>query len=275
MWKDEHIADSITVHAIDFMKKNKDENFFLYLCTNDIHVPRFPAERFRGLSGMGYRGDAILQFDWTVGQVMKTLKELGLEDDTIVILTSDNGPVLDDGYQDMAVEMLGNHRPGGPLRGGKYSLFEAGNTVPFIVSLPERMRSDVKVSASLVSQVDFIASMAAMLEVEVPEGMAQDSQDQLSVWMGDTLQGRDYVVAMASNRTLSIRDAKWKYIGPNPGPAIVPWGTEIETGNSLQPQLYNLETDIGETCNLAEDNPEIAKHLKEELDDIVRFEQQY
>lgn len=265
LWKDENIADSIAFHAIDFIRKNKDDRFFMYLCTNDIHVPRFPHERFRGQSGQGYRGDAVLQFDWTVGKVMETLTELGIEDDTIIVLTSDNGPVLDDGYEDMAEELVGEHIPGGPFRGGKYSSFEAGNTVPFIVRLPDGMKKGTDVSASLVSQVDFVATMAALVGVDIPEGMAVDSQNHLSAWVGDDPDGRGHVVAMSANRGLTIRDARWKYIAPNKGPAIVPWGTGIETGYSGAPQLYDLENDPGETINLADQNPEVLSVLEDVL----------
>lgn len=268
LWKDEHIADSISVHAIDFIRRNKDDKFFLYLCTNDIHVPRFPAERFRGLSGMGHRGDAILQFDWTVGQVMKTLREYDLEKNTIVIITSDNGPVLDDGYQDQAVELAGDHAPGGIFRGGKYSLFEAGNTVPFIVYLPHEMSGRAKVSDALVSQIDFVATMAEMLGVDVPEGMASDSRNQLPVWIGEDENGRDYVLSMSFNRGLTIRDARWKYIAPNAGPPIVPWGTDIETGCSLTPQLFDLENDPSEAYNLSGEYPEIVAELSSALENI-------
>lgn len=115
LWKDENIADSITSHAIDFIKKHQDEPFFLYFATNDIHVPRFPHQRFRNQSSMGLRGDAIVQFDWCVGQIMTVLEDLGISENTLVILSSDNGPVVDDGYQDQAEELLGNHKPAGPL----------------------------------------------------------------------------------------------------------------------------------------------------------------
>ena len=89
LWKDENIADSITTHAIDFIKQHKDEPFFMYFATNDVHVPRFPHDRFRGKNPMGVRGDAIVQFDWSVGQIMETLDKLGLAENTLIILSSD------------------------------------------------------------------------------------------------------------------------------------------------------------------------------------------
>ena len=135
LWKDENIADSIVTHAIDFIKENKEKPFFMYFATNDVHVPRFPHDRFRGKNPMGVRGDAIEQFDWSVGQLMKTLDEMGLTENTLIILSSDNGPVVDDGYADRAVELLGDHKPAGPLRGNKYSAFEGGTRIPAIVHL--------------------------------------------------------------------------------------------------------------------------------------------
>ena len=119
LWKDENIADSIAAHAVAFIEEHQESSFFMYLCTNDVHVPRWPHDRFRGQSPMGLRGDAILQFDWTVGRIREALKRLGLDENTLIILTSDNGPVLDDGYQDQAVALAGGHKPGGPWRGGK------------------------------------------------------------------------------------------------------------------------------------------------------------
>ena len=132
LWKDENIADSITTHAIQFIESHKDEPFFLYFATNDVHVPRFPHDRFRGKNPMGLRGDAIAQFDWSVGELLNTLDRLGLTENTLVILSSDNGPVVDDGYADEAEERLNGHRPSGPWRGNKYSAFEGGTAVPAI-----------------------------------------------------------------------------------------------------------------------------------------------
>lgn len=268
LWKDENIADSIAFHAVEFIEKNKDNPFFMYLCTNDIHVPRFPHERFRGKSGMGYRGDAVLQFDWTVGQIVAALEEHGLDGNTMIIITSDNGPVLDDGYQDMARELIGTHDPGGSLRGGKYSSFEAGNTVPFIVRLPESADVRGVVSNSLVSQIDFVASMAALVGTDVPEGMAPDSENHIDTWCGKDDAGRDNVVVMSLNRGLTVRNAEWKYIDPCKGPAIIPWGPEIETGYSSEPQLYNLIEDPCEKSDVADKHPDVLKAMKDQLEQI-------
>ena len=134
LWTDEDIADVITEKAVRYIKDNKNRPFFLYFATNDIHVPRVPHPRFAGKSGMGPRGDVILQFDWSVGEIIRTVEELDLSRKTLIIVTSDNGPVVDDGYRDQAVELLGDHKPAGPLRGGKYSAFDGGTRIMFIAS---------------------------------------------------------------------------------------------------------------------------------------------
>ena len=125
LWVDENIADTITAKATRFIARHRDEPFFLYMGTQDVHVPRVPHPRFAGKSGLGTRGDVILQLDWTIGEVMRTLDSLGLADHTLFIFTSDNGAVIDDGYRDQARELLNGHTPMGIYRGGKYSLYEA------------------------------------------------------------------------------------------------------------------------------------------------------
>lgn len=257
LWVDENIADSITHKAVKFIENNHDQPFFLYFATNDIHVPRVPHPRFAGKSGMGPRGDAILEFDWSVGQIMQTLEKYGLTDNTLIILTSDNGPVVDDGYQDQAVELLGDHRPWGPFRGGKYSIFEAGTRVPFVVSWPAKVKHAV--SDALISQVDLFASLAGLIGKEIPEGVAPDSRNQLNTLLGQDNKGRDYIVEQAGS--LSVSDGTWKYIQPGNGAAYNRL-TNTELGNNKEPQLYNLKDDIGEKNNLAVQYPEKVEQLK-------------
>ncbi|HBY63620.1 MAG TPA: arylsulfatase, partial [Solibacterales bacterium] len=159
-WVDEDMADVITRKATDFIEANAAKPFFLYFATHDIHVPRLPHARFKGKSGCGVRCDVMEELDWSVGEILRTLERLKLRDDTLVLFTSDNGPVVDDGYADGAVETLGDHKPAGPFRGGKYSNFEAGTRVPFLLSWPRRVKPAV--SKALVSQVDFVSSFAAL-----------------------------------------------------------------------------------------------------------------
>lgn len=261
-WEDENIADSITEHAVRFIKDHADEPFFLYLGTNDIHVPRYPHPRFVGKSGMGPRGDAILQFDYTVGAVLDALEQEGIADNTLIILTSDNGPVVDDGYADQAVELLGNHRPWGSLRGGKYSNFEAGTRVPLIVSWPRKVKSGV--SGALISHIDLFASMAALLDVSPEVGAGVDSRNALPALLGNDSIGREYVIEKAGS--ISVYDGEWKYIAPSNGYAYNRL-TNIELGNSRQPQLYHISTDLGEQHNVASEYPHVVERMKKIIAD--------
>lgn len=265
LWKDENIADSILVHAQGFIQANKDKPFFMYFATNDVHVPRFPHERFRGKNPMGLRGDAIVQFDWTVGQLLKTLDDLGIADNTIIILSSDNGPVVDDGYADEAVAKLCSHRPTGPLRGNKYSAFEGGTRIPAIVRWPKEIHK-AAVSDALVSQIDWFASFASLLQVRLPKGAAIDSRNHLDTWLGKDNADRPWVIEQALNHALSVRTKEWKYIEPSRGEAIME-RESVETGYLMEPQLYHVASDY-EQKNVAKENPEIVYELQSILKDV-------
>ena len=217
---------------------------------------------------MGLRGDAILQFDWTVEQVTATLERLGLSDNTLIILTSDNGPVLDDGYADRAVELAGTHTPGGPFRGGKYSAFEAGSAVPFIVCWPGHVPQG-KTSRALVALTDATASMASLIGASIPFGQATDSRNYLSTWLGKKQKSCPYVVSMAANRSLTLRTSRWKFISASDGPPIVPWGTGIETGYRSTPQLYDMRHDSGERNDVSTRHSKLMKKLQQMLNQIV------
>lgn len=267
LWKDENIADSITVHAMNFIEENKDRPFFVYLATNDVHVPRFPHPRFRGKSGMGLRGDAIVEFDWTVGAVMDKIDALGLAENTLVIVTSDNGPILDDGYRDQARELLGGHDPAGGLRGNKYGTYEAGARVPTIVRWRGKV-AEGAVSDALVSQVDLLASFASLLSDVLPRGAAPDSHDALEAWTGKDSSGREWVIEQANNRTLSVRTREWKYIPESDGPAAYSWAPGAELGYKPYPQLFHLPSDPREERNVAGEFPDIAAAMQAVLDNL-------
>ncbi len=262
LWKDENIADSITAHAISFIRQHRGAPFFLYFATNDVHVPRFPHERFRGKNPMGLRGDAIAQFDWSVGRILETLDELGLADNTLVILSSDNGPVLDDGYQDQAVELVGDHLPAGPWRGWKYSAFEGGTVVPAIVRWPASVPAGVK-SDALMSQIDWMRSLGSLLGARFPQGSAPDSQDRIATLLGRDTTDRPYVIEYSSSHALSLRTRRWKYIEPNNGGSLIE-GPNVETGNSPLPQLYNMQAPYEED-NVASEHPDIVNEMQEIL----------
>lgn len=245
LWEDENIADTIAAKAVQFIERVAGKSFFLYVGTNDIHVPRYPHERFRGKSGMGYRGDAILSFDWTVGQIVDALKRKGIFNDTMIILTSDNGPVLDDGYKDQAKELLGEHKPWGKYRGSKYSIYEAGTRVPFIVCCPNIVKKGI--SEALMSHIDLFDSMASLLRISKPQGAAGDSSNRLNTLIGKEKEGRDYIIE--SSGVLAISTGEWKYIMPS-------------KHNTKKPaRLYNLKEDISEKNNIINKYPQKAEWL--------------
>lgn len=265
LWIDEEMADVLTGKALRFIENNKDNPFFLYFATQDAHVPRVPNPRFAGKSGMGPRGDALIEFDWSVGEVLKTLKRLGLEKNTIVILSSDNGPVVDDGYKDQAVELLGEHKPAGGLRGGKYSSFEGGTRIPGILSWPGKVKPGM--SDKLLCQVDMLATFAGFLNVKIPSGAAPDSENHLNAWLNKGGKGREVLVLQNVINNLSIEDGTWKFIAAGKGSAYNPQ-TNTETGNLNQDQLYNLAADLGEKENVASQNPQIVEKLRSKLEQI-------
>lgn len=258
LWKDEDLGDTFKNEALKFIETQKDNPFFLYYATHEPHVPRVPHPRFAGKSGLGPRGDVILQLDAAVGEVLDKLDELKLTDKTLIIFTSDNGPVVDDGYQDEAVTKLNGHEPAGPLRGNKYSAYEAGTRVPFIARWPGKIapgRSD-----ALMCHIDFLASFAALTE---QSDSTPDSQNQLAALLGTSPEGRKSLILQGG--PMSLREGTWKFIPVNQAPLKRTEHTNVEVGGGRTPQLYDLVTDPGEKTNVAEKNPEKVTAMAETL----------
>jgi arylsulfatase A len=251
LWNDETMADEFVKQTRSFIAANKEKPFFLYFSSQDIHVPRVPHPRFHGKSELGYRGDAMVQLDWSTGEILKALDEHGLKENTIVIFSSDNGPVYDDGYVDGTTlkprsgEVDRGHDASGPYRGGKYQIYEGGTRVPFIVRWPAKIKPGK--SKALVSQLDFLASFAAMFAIELPAQAAIDSQNSLQALLGNDPIGNAYIMEEAGG--LALRKGPWKLILGN------------KKGKKLGLQLYNLESDIGEKNNVADKHPELVKEM--------------
>ncbi len=258
LWKDEEMSDMFLGKALAFIEHEQDHPFFLYFATHDIHVPRVPNPRFVGQTAMGPRGDAIAEFDDAVGAVLRKLHELKLSDNTLVILSSDNGPVLDDGYRDFANEKLGDHKPAGPFRGGKYSQFEGGTRMPFIVYWPGRVKPGV--SDAIVSQVDFPASLGSLVGQQ-PAATMPDSHNVLPALLGKSVMGRESVVEQAQG--LSIRKGNWKYVAP--GKAVDQLGPWNKVEVPPPGWLFDLTADPGETKDLSAEYPGKLKELAGEL----------
>lgn len=247
-WVDEDMADTFLAEAQNYVKTHKNEPFFLYYALQQPHVPRTPHPRFVGSSGMGPRGDVIVEADWVVGEFVKTLAAEGLLESTLIVFSSDNGPVVDDGYKDGAVEKLGDHKPAGPLRGGKYSLYDAGTRVPFITYWKGHIEPGT--SDALISQLDLLTSLANLVGSDKKGG---DSKNLLDAFLGKSKEGRDQIVLEATGRT-AFRKGDWAMIPPYDGRAVNQY-VNIELGNDREYQLYNLKDDIGQQKNMAKSDP--------------------
>lgn len=254
IWNDDDMSDTFLGKANDYVKTHKNKPFFLYYAIQQPHVPRIPNPRFAGKSGLGPRGDVILEADWTIGEFIKTLEKEGLLENTLIVLSSDNGPVLNDGYYDDAVTKLGKHKPAGPLRGGKYSLFDAGTRVPFIVNWKGKTKPAV--SDALVCQIDLFSSLATLVGSKL---RTKDSENQINALMGKSTKGRKDLVIEANSKT-AFRKGDWAMIPPYKGVPVY-GDVNIEVGNSKEYQLYNLKEDIGQKQNLAKANPEKLKDM--------------
>ncbi len=261
-WKDDNFSEIFTNMADFYIEDYQEAPFFLFFSFHDIHVPRMPNEMFKGTSSMGPRGDSIAQMDWITGQVVNKLKAKGLLDNTLIIFTSDNGPVLMDGYKDGADELLGDHKPAGDFRGGKYSAFEAGTRVPTIIHYPNKIKPGV--SNALMSQVDIYASLANMLNIDLAKNEAIDSENHLKAWFNPLSTGRTEL--LLESQTFALRTQEWKYIAPSK--KKVDWIKQeknIESGVSTIPQLFNVLKDPSETKDLAQSKAKDVERFKERI----------
>lgn len=251
-WVDETMTGVFLDRVKGFISENSKKPFFLYYALHQPHVPRLPSSRFAGTTGKGPRGDVIAELDWCVGEVLRHLKSEGLDEETIVVFSSDNGPILDDGYEDDSVERCGKHQPAGPLRGGKYSMYDGGARVPMIVRAPGRVEPGE--SPALFSHADFLASFCGLAGTDPGEPLA-DSLDMGDALLGRDMVGRDHLVTEGYGTKTVVRQGPWVYLPPNFGPARCPV-KGIETGHCPEPQLYDLGVDIGQRCNVAPAYPE-------------------
>lgn len=265
-WKDEDFPFITTEKANNFISKNKNNPFFLFFSFHDIHVPRLPHPMFQGATNMGKRGDAIVQMDWITGQVVNHLEKLNLLDNTIIVFTSDNGAVLMDGYYDDAIELIGEHKQNGIYRGGKYSAFEAGTRVPFIVHYPQKVKAGV--SHALMSQIDIYASLAKLLDINIAEDEAIDSQNNLNALFNANESARTTLIEETPH-TLSLRENEWKYIAPAKRLVRNLWSNKkIESGLSKQAQLYDLSIDPSETINIANQHSSKVKAMHAKIEQL-------
>ncbi len=253
-WTDEEIADTLTRKALAFIDQHQGHPFFLYFATRNIHQPRWPNPRFKDTSGCGTRCDSIQEFDASVGKVLERLDRLNLAGNTFLIVSSDNGGIMDDGYQSFDLRDANGHRCNGVLRGYKGSLWEGGNREPFIARWPGKIRPGSQ-SDELLCLVDVLATCAALTGQALPEDAAPDSFNLLPALLGKPHREplRDHLVMQAnSSRRLAIRKGPWKLI-----PAA--------EGRQGAPELYNLKDDLSETKDLSAQRPDLVKELSDLL----------
>ncbi|WP_303317263.1 arylsulfatase [Flavivirga abyssicola] len=261
LWNDETMTDTFIERTKTYIEAHKEEPFMLYYAAQDIHVPRAPHPRFQGKTTLGYRGDAMVQFDWAVGEILKSLEENGLTENTIVIFSSDNGPVYDDGYVDgttvvkSEAENDRGHDASGIYTGGKYQIYEGGTRVPFIIKWPAKIQPGK--SDALVNQIDLIGSFSKLLSIDIPEGEARDSRNTLDAYLGNDAKGLPFMLEETRyNRAIRVGD--WKYIkGYKRGK------------KKFSPELYNLKQDPSEKDNIIEKHPDKAKELKKQIESLI------
>ena len=254
-----------TERAVSFIQKNKDKPFFVYLAHPMAHVPLFVSDKFKGKSKQGLYGDVMEEIDWSVGQIMQTLKELGLEENTLLVFTSDNGPWIN----------YGNHAGStGGLREGKGTSFEGGQRVPCLM-MWKGVISPGTVNNSLISGIDILPTLADISGAPLPEKKI-DGLSFYPVLKGETNEGprKNFYYYYRRNNLEAVQDGHWKlvfphkgrtYVGFEPGkdgmPGKVNEQSEVEGG------LYDLRRDPGERYNLLEFNPEIVERLEKIADE--------
>jgi len=257
--KHENIALDQTTKAVNFIVENKDKPFFLYFATCNVHKPHTPNERFKSTSQAGIYGDFISEFDWSVGEVLKTLDRLGLTDQTLIVVTSDNGATL-------SGKEYGHHSCG-KLRGQKADTWEGGHRVPFIARWPNNIKPGTS-SDEMICHIDLLATCAAMVDHKLPNNAGEDSYNILPALMGEKLERpiRDAIVHHSGRGMFAIRQGSWKLIlGLGSGGFSIPYFQEPEA-DGPQGQLYNLQDDPYETNNLWLQHPEIVERLTNLLD---------
>ncbi len=265
LWDDQTLSDVFNEKALGFIRENKERPFFIYYAAHEPHVPRDPNPRFVGKSGLGARADAVLHLDDQVERLMAALSEAGVAENTLFILTSDNGPAVADGYADGALraETAGGHTPNGPFRGGKYGDYEGGTRMPFIARWPGRIKPGT-VSDVPLSLVDLPALAAALTGTELGPQDAPDSHDILAALTGDGPGPHEFLLFgnPGKNGPAAIRKGDWKLIfrQTSSGKRNPPNQTTPDPKGA--PQLFNLADDPSESRNLAAQHPEIVRELR-------------
>ncbi len=289
LYRDREVGTTLKEKAIDWIKENQDNPFFMYYATTNIHHPFTPAERFVGKSKIGMYGDFILELDWIVGEVMQTLEDIGVADNTLVILTSDNGGMFNIGGQEA---WKAGHPINGDLWGFKFDSWEGGHRVPFIVRYPKKVKGG-GVSNTMTCNVDIFSMLCSLTNYTMAEGDAPDSFDLLPAIMGkENVVIRDHIlISPRQPSNLTLRKGDWVYIpaqggGGFGGKTIGLHGfggyattkltlrehSDVENNalseNAPKAQLYNLKSDPYQRKNVYNDHADIVEQMAQMLKDI-------
>ena len=245
------IVERYTDAALQFIRDNKDSPFFLYLPHTAVHVPIYPGKAFAGKSANGPYGDWIEELDWSVGRVLDALQELNLDDNTLVLFTSDNGPWLKKGPDGGSA---------GPLRGGKGGTWEGGVRVPTIAWWPGKIAPGTDCNA-VAGTIDLLPTCVALAGGTLPAKPVIDGRDISPLLFGKSSESqREANYYFHGYKLQAVRQGPWKL-------ALMPQAETMGAGvaadaSGEKPRLYNLDNDIGERTNVADKNPEIVAKLK-------------
>ncbi len=272
----ENVLDDLLEQSLDYIRRRarSGQPFFLYFALTAPHKPTLPHPRFRGRTELGPYGDFIVQVDWTVGEVLKLLRELGIEENTIVIYTSDNGSYmfrLDDAdaadhVSDPSIQAYraDHHTPNYVFRGTKADIWEAGHRVPFFVRWPGHVPAGARTGAT-ICLTDFFATVAEITGAELPRDAAEDSFSLLALWQGTPWKRGAPVIHHSARGMFAIRDGLWKLVAGNGS-----GGREKPAGRPFaRPyKLFDMSTDISERNDLIGKYPGVADRLETILDKI-------
>lgn len=266
---EEDVALVQTAKAVEFIRKNRSHPFFLYFATTNIHIPLTPNRKFKGSSEIGIRGDFIHELDWAVGEVLKTLDELGLTEKTFIVFTSDNGGhPFNTTPQGEEIDQTDNgHRCNGPWRGLKGDIWEAGHRVPFVARWPGKIPAGTT-SDELICLTDLMASAASIVERDLPKDAGEDSINILPALLGQKRAKplREALVHHSANGMFAIRQENWKLIeGVGAG-----WQNLKPASGEPPGQLYDLAKDPVESNNLYKQRPDIVARLEALLEKYKR-----
>ena len=246
LWKDEEMAQVLSDKTVSFIRNNKKEPFFLYYATHNAHEPLVPSAGFRGKSEAGIYGDVIEEFDYCVGRIIETLKAEGLYENTIILVTSDNAPMIKEGYQDGALEQINGHNPYGNLRGEKYSLHEGGNKVPFICTWGKVIQNPFEQEQPFV-YLDLLATLPALIDSPLSKPVCADAQDASALFLQPNAPlYRPYILTQNNGGNIVLCKGKWKSIPAHGGQGA---------------ELYDLSQDPSELHNVVFAYPEVVKGL--------------